>query len=315
MSDSLLELPDVSVLATPIYVFLILVELALIHQARTKGSYESRDAVTSLLMGLGSVVFATVLATSAGVLVVKAFFWVYQYRLIDFPVSFLSVTLCFVLDDLRYYWSHRIQHVVRWCWASHVVHHSSQHFNLTTALRQPWFGLFTGLFVLQIPLVWLGFHPAVVAFSASLNLFYQFFIHTETIRRLPVWIEAVFNTPSHHRVHHGRNLRYLDANYGGTLIIWDRLFGTFVPELDKEPVEYGLVNNLGTFNPLRVAIHGYIEIGRDQLRSRLSLGQRLKYLLAPPGWSHDGSKLTTPQRKAQFLAQNPQHRGQPGFSD
>ena len=181
MTGEMSALPDVSVLATPIYVVLILIELALIHKAKAKGSYESRDAVTSLIMGLGNVVFGLLLAVTAGVLVVKTFNWVYQHRLLDIQFSVVSGALCFVLDDFRYYWSHRIQHEVRWCWASHVVHHSSQHFNLTTALRQPWFGLFTGLFVLQIPLVWLGFHPAIVAFSASLNLFYQFFIHTEAV--------------------------------------------------------------------------------------------------------------------------------------
>ncbi|MEM7281446.1 MAG: sterol desaturase family protein [Pseudomonadota bacterium] len=308
-----LNFPDVSVLATPLYVMLILVELAIVYRHKAYGDYETRDATTSLIMGLGSVVFGIILAVTLGTLVVKTFTWVYQYRVFDLPVNLWTIALCFVLDDLRYYWSHRIQHVVRWCWASHVVHHSSQHFNLTTALRQPWFGLITGLFVLQIPLVWLGFHPAVVAFSASLNLFYQFFIHTEAVDRLPRWFEAVFNTPSHHRVHHGRNLRYLDANYAGTLIIWDKLFGTFVPEVDEEKVEYGLVTNLGTFNPLRVATHGYVEIFKDQLKSGLSFKDRVGYALAPPGWSHDGSKKTTPQMKDEFLLDHPEFRGEPGF--
>lgn len=305
-------LPDVSVLATPIYVALILVEM-FFGKKKNLATYETRDATTSLLMGLGSVVFGLILATTLGVLIGKVFTYVYQFRLFDLPRTLWVFVLCFVLDDLRYYWSHRLQHTIRWGWASHVVHHSSQHFNLTTALRQPWFSLITGFFVLKLPLILLGFDPIIVAFVASVNLFYQFFIHTETIDKLPKWIEAVFNTPSHHRVHHGRNLRYLDANYAGALIIWDKIFGTFVPESDDEKVEYGLVNNLGTFNPLRVAVHGYVEIAQDLLRPNLSLMQRFGYLFAPPGWSHDGSKKTTRQRKQAFIEKNPSFQNTPGF--
>ncbi len=305
--------PDVSVLAAPLYVLLIVVEFSLIHRRKVRGAYETRDASTSLLVGLGSVVVGLLLAAVVGGAVVASFQWVYQYRLFEIPSTAWALVICFVLDDFRYYWSHRFSHTIRWCWASHVVHHSSQHFNLTTALRQPWIDVFTGLFLLKLPLIWLGFDPVIVVFVASLNLFYQFFVHTEAVDKLPRWFEAVFNTPSHHRVHHGRNLRYLDANYAGVLIIWDKWFGTFVPEYELEPVEYGLVKNLGTFNPLRVALHGYVEILRDQWRGGLSVRQRLAYLFRPPGWSHDGSRQLTADRKRAYLRAHPEAAGQPGF--
>jgi len=218
-----------------------------------------------------------------------------------------------LLDDLRYYWFHRIAHRVRWVWASHVSHHSSQHYNLTTALRQTWTGTFTFMMILRLPLLVLGFHPAMILFVGGLNLIYQFLIHTEAITRLPRWVEAVMNTPSHHRVHHGRNARYLDANYAGVFIIWDKLFGTFVPELDQEPVEYGLVRNLATFNPLRVAFHEWLGMFKDIFRPGLTLRERLLYAVAPPGWSHDQSRETSARIKAGYILRHPAEAGTPGL--
>jgi sterol desaturase/sphingolipid hydroxylase (fatty acid hydroxylase superfamily) len=194
------------------------------------------------------------------------------------------------------------------------VHHSSEYYNLSTALRQPWTGTITGLVLLAIPLAWLGFHPALIAFCASLNLFYQFFLHTEAVRRLPVWIEFVFNTPSHHRVHHARNPRYLDANYAGTLIIWDRLFGTFVPELDRDPPAYGLVKNVDSFNPVTVALGEYAGIAKDAISSTASFADRIRYVFAPPGFSHDGSRQDSHAIKHAFLAAHPEERGSEGLA-
>ncbi len=190
-----------------------------------------------------------------------ALVWVWQFRLFDLGLLVWVFVAAFLLDDLRYYWYHRIAHRVRWVWAEHVNHHSSQHYNLSTALRQSWTGLFTG--ILQVPLVLLGFHLAVIAFVYGFNLVWQFWIHTETIGKMWAWFEFIFNTPSHHRVHHATNPRYLDANYAGTLIIWDRMFGTFVEELEEDRPRYGIVKNLGTFNPLNVAFHEYVGIFKD----------------------------------------------------
>jgi len=166
----------------------------------------------------------------------------------------------------------------------------------------------------RAPLILLGFHPAMVLFVGGLNLIYQFWIHTEAIGRMPRWVEAIMNTPSHHRVHHGRNARYLDANYAGVFIVWDKLFGTFVPELDEEKPDYGLVQNLGTFNPIRVVFHEWVGLFRDVFQSGLTLRQRFGYAFGPPGYSHDGSRDTSETIKAKHLARNPQDAGTPGFS-
>lgn len=295
------SLPDISSYAAPVYMVLILFEIFAILRLRAKGDYEASDTVTSLLMGTGNVISKLVFGGVVALVFGSVFQVVYAARLIDIPVTWWAFVLCFVLDDLVFYWAHRFQHTIRWGWANHVVHHSSQHFNLSTALRQPWFGFLTGFALLSVPMIWIGFHPAMIAFCASLNLFYQFFIHTESIDRLPKPIEAVFNTPSHHRVHHGKNPKYLDANYAGVLIIWDRLFGTFVPEDEAEPVRYGIVKDVGSFNPLRVATHEYVAIAKDASARGLTWTERLAYIFAPPGWSHDGSRLTAPQIKQQAV--------------
>ena len=167
--------------------------------------------------------------------------------------------LLFFLDDFAYYWFHRISHEVRLFWASHVVHHSSQYFNLSTALRQTWVPM--TYFPFWMPIALLGYPPYMILTMQAVSLMYQFWIHTERIGKLPRPIEFVFNTPSHHRVHHGANDIYLDRNYGGILIIWDRLFGTFQGE--EEQVRYGLTKNIHTFRPFRVAFHEYQAMWRD----------------------------------------------------
>jgi sterol desaturase/sphingolipid hydroxylase (fatty acid hydroxylase superfamily) len=260
-------------------------------------------------MGTGNVVAGILL----GIVSYTALLWVWQFRFLDLGVSLWVFVAAFLLDDLRYYWYHRFAHRVRWIWAEHVNHHSSQHYNLSTALRQSWTGLFTGMFVLQAPLVLLGFHPAVIAFTFGFNLVWQFWIHTETIGKMWGWFEFVFNTPSHHRVHHATNPRYLDANYAGTLIVWDRMFGTFVEELEEDSPRYGIVRNLGTFNPLKVAFHEYVGIFKDVFAPGLTLRQRLAYLFAPPGWSHDGSRQTSESLKADYVRRNPEEAGKPGL--
>ncbi len=296
MSD--LTYPDVVNFTVPLFVVAILIELFWIKWKGRGGRYETRDALTSLLMGAGNVASGIAL----GFVAWGFFVWLWQFRLFDLGTSIWVVALVFVLDDLRYYWVHRFGHRIRWVWASHVNHHSSQHYNLTTALRQTWTGTFTMMMILRAPLLLLGFHPAMLLFVGGLNLIYQFWIHTEVIGKLPRWFEAVMNTPSHHRVHHGRNPEYLDANYAGVFIIWDKMFGTFVPERAEEKVEYGLVRNLGTFNPLRVAFHEWIGLFADVFQRDISLRARLMYAFAPPGWSHDNSRETSDMIKAKHVA-------------
>jgi sterol desaturase/sphingolipid hydroxylase (fatty acid hydroxylase superfamily) len=301
--------PDVTQLAVPLFIAAIVLELAWITFRKRGGRYETRDAVTSLIMGAGNVASTILL----GFVAWGFFMWLWALTPLDLGHSIWAICLCFVLDDLRYYWVHRFGHRIRWVWASHVNHHSSQHYNLTTALRQTWTYTLTFMMVVRAPLILLGFHPALVIFCGGLNLVYQFWIHTEAINRLPRWFEAVMNTPSHHRVHHGRNPRYLDANYAGVFIVWDKLFGTFVPEDPREKVDYGLVQNIATFNPIRVAFHEWVGLFRDALQPGIRLSDRLSYAFGPPGWSHDGSRDTTETIKAKHLERHPEDRGSPGF--
>lgn len=306
-----LSYPDVVQLAVPLFIALILIELLWIVLRGKGGRYETRDAVTSLVMGAGSVAEGIVL----GFIAWGFFMFLWGITPFDLGASWPVVLLCFVLDDLRYYWVHRFGHRSRWVWAAHVNHHSSQHYNLTTALRQTWTGTFTFMMVVRAPLILLGFHPAMVLFVGGLNLIYQFWIHTEAIGRMPRWFEAVMNTPSHHRVHHGRNARYLDRNYAGVFIVWDKIFGTYVPELDAEKPEYGLVHNLGSFNPLRVAFHEWVGIWRDVTQRGITLSDRFMYAFAPPGWSHDGSRDMSDTIRRKHVERHPELRGSPGFED
>lgn len=305
----ILTLPRLHELAAPLYIAFLIGEYLLVTRGAVAGHFRREDTHTSLIMGIGSIVVPMFLATLGLGIVL----WAYENRFATIGFAWWAFVLCFVLDDLRFYWSHRIQHRSRWFWAAHVVHHSSEYYNFSTALRQPWTGTITGLVLLAVPLTYIGFHPALIAFCASLNLFYQFFLHTEAVGRLHPWIEAVFNTPSHHRVHHARNPRYLDANYAGTLIIWDKLFGTFVPELDRDKPVFGLVKNIKTFNPFAVALGEYWGIARDATRKGVPIADRLRYIFAPPGFSHDLSRKDSHMIKADYLREHPDEAGSEGL--
>jgi sterol desaturase/sphingolipid hydroxylase (fatty acid hydroxylase superfamily) len=290
-----MKLPDPVAIATPVFVLLIVIEMVAARlgaRGAARARFEARDSLTSLAMGFGST-FAGAL-TGGAVALFGAF--VYQFRIFDIGWTWWAFVLAFVLDDLAYYWFHRTAHRVRWFWASHVIHHSSQHYNLTTALRQTWTGFLSLSFAFRWPLLLIGFPWEMVVFVAGINLVYQFWIHTEAIDRLPRWFEAVMNTPSHHRVHHATNPDYLDANYAGVFIVWDKLFGSFTPEDPAQPCRYGIVRNLGTFNVLRVAFHEWIAIAKDLAGAR-TWRERLMYVCGPPGWSPDGSRDTTDMLK------------------
>jgi sterol desaturase/sphingolipid hydroxylase (fatty acid hydroxylase superfamily) len=264
-------------------------------RSRAPEKYEPRDTLTSLALGTGS----TVAGALTGALVFSLAMWMYQNRLFDIGWVWWAWPLCFVLDDLAYYWAHRTGHRVRWFWASHVNHHSSQHYNLSTALRQTWTGFIALGFIFRIPLALIGFHPAMLLFVGAFNLIYQFWIHTETIGKFPRWFEYVMNTPSHHRVHHATNPRYLDRNYAGVFIIWDRMFGTFTEEVDSEKIRYGIVRQLGTFNLLWSVFHEWVGIFQDLWSAPWR--HKLSYLVRQPGWSHDGSRETSDTIRARWL--------------
>jgi sterol desaturase/sphingolipid hydroxylase (fatty acid hydroxylase superfamily) len=290
------NLPDPILWAIPAFILLVIAEM--IYGRMTGNTrFEPRDTAASLVMGLGNTVSGVLL----GGIALAWLVFVEQFALFDIGWAWYWFVIAFVLDDFVYYWSHRWAHTVRWWWADHVVHHSSQHYNLSTALRQPWLNPLTLKFiVLGSWLVLIGFPPAMIAFVGALNLIYQFWIHTEAVGKMWAPIEAVMNTPSHHRVHHATNPRYLDRNYAGVFIIWDRLFGTFEAETDEEEIRYGIVRNLGTHNPLTICLHEWWGILKD-IRSARSPREVLGYWLGPPGWSPDGSRDTSAILKARWL--------------
>lgn len=286
--EQLMQLPILPIMLSAFAIGMLL-ELGAIGWLKRNGAVPLKDAVVSIFLGLAS----NPVNAAFAFITMGALFAAQPFAIAEIPITWWSFLICFVIDDLRFYLHHRICHRMRWGWAMHVTHHSSTNFNMPIALRQSWMKHFTGTMMLKVPLVLVGFHPLLVVFCGVLNATYQFFLHTQTIDRMPRWYEFIFNTPSHHRVHHGRNPKYLDANYAGTLIIWDRMFGSFVEEDREEPVDFGLVKNLKTMNPFKILTHEYIGIFKDASQRGLSLWQRFCYFFAPPGWSHDGSRLTS----------------------
>lgn len=226
---------------------------------------------------------------------------IYRFHFIDFSFSpFLYWPLLFILEDLAFYVEHRVDHFCRIFWAVHVTHHSSEEFNLTTGFRssvlQPLYR-----FIYFLPLVLLGFKPIDIVFMYSLTQIYGILVHTRYINKMPRWFEAIFVSPSHHRVHHASNIRYLDRNMGMVLIIWDRLFGTFQDEVAGEPVKYGLTKQLENPHHLaKIIFHEWQNIGAD-LKKKLPLSIKIKYLIKPPGWSHDGSTKTAKELRKELL--------------
>jgi sterol desaturase/sphingolipid hydroxylase (fatty acid hydroxylase superfamily) len=280
--------PNILVHAIPGFVILIVLEVIFAVKTQ-KELYEIKDASTSISLGLGNLFIG--LLTKGLVLI--AFVFLYRFRLFTIPYNtWWAWVICFLADDFSYYWFHRTAHEVRWFWASHVVHHSSERYNLAAALRQTWTGDLTGSFIFWTWMPLLGFEPGMIMMMQSISLLYQFWIHTEAIGKMPRWYEAFFNTPSHHRVHHGSDLEYLDKNHAGTLIIWDRMFGTYQEEI-KRPT-YGLTKNVHTFNPVKVAFHEWVNMVRD-LGSAHTWKQAFGYIFGAPGWSHDGHTKTTKQ--------------------
>ncbi len=257
----------------PLFLGFIALEAWYLRRRRVR-SYSWADVVSNATLAL---------MQQAGALLVAApLLWLMQrvhaHRLFDFPPGWASIALLVVAQDLAYYWQHRANHRIRWMWASHVTHHSSPRLNLSTAFRQSLTYPLSGVWLFSLPLVWLGFTPAQVITMGALNLAYQFFVHTEVVGKLG-WLESVMNTPSHHRVHHACNAGYLDRNYAGIFIVWDRLFGTFVPE--REPCAYGLVHPIDTHDPLTLTFHEWRAMLRDAARAD-GFAARAWQLVGPP---------------------------------
>lgn len=279
-------------LAVPVFLLTVVLEYRLSRGRPVKG-YERRDTRASLSLGVINVVVAA--AVKGGALALYAA--CNQIALFHIEPAWWSWLLVIIGDDFCYYWFHRCHHEVRLLWAAHVNHHSSQRFNLSTALRQSWATPVTGP-VFWAPLALLGFPALMILTAQAVSLLYQYWIHTELIDRMGRF-EYLMNTPSHHRVHHGRNVQYLDRNYAGIFMIWDRLFGSFEPE--DEAVDYGLTKNLESTRLWTVAMHEWQAMARDVAAAK-GWRERLGRIFLRPGWSPDGSTLTAPELRARRAA-------------
>ena len=276
---------DPSIYAIPFYVLFILWELYL-SSKQSLNLYHKKDSFASLSMGICSVIIGILTKT----LFFLLFTFIYQFRLLDFSMDSIMWIVLFFADDFSFYWHHRLSHQVRILWAAHIHHHSSQQFNFTTALRQSWGEPFYKFFFWAwLPLI--GFSPISVLVMHSFSLVYQFFQHTETVKKTAI-LGYIFNTPTHHRVHHATQVKYLDKNHAGTLIIWDKLFGTFEKEDPNEKPTYGITVNINTYNPLKIATHELKNLWID-VKSTSSIKNKLKYIFYPPGWRHDGELMTS----------------------
>lgn len=267
------------VYATPVFFLLIGVEL-LVQRFGKRKLYRLNDTVTNINCGITQQVtnvFAKIFSYGL-------YFWVYQeFRFFDVPVNVWTVLILFLGIDFFYYWFHRLSHEINLIWASHVVHHQSEEYNLSVALRQSSTQTFFSAFF-YVPLALVGFDPIVFLAVNEFQTLYQFWIHTKAIGKLPAPIEYVFCTPSHHRVHHGVDPKYIDKNHGGTLIIWDRMFGTFQEE--EEEVHYGITSQLHSWNPFYANFQFYAYLWRTMRQAR-GIGDKLRVLFREPGWQPD----------------------------
>lgn len=267
---------DPTVIAIPVYFLLIGIEL-IVHRIQATKSYRLNDAVTNINCGVTSQVSGAFLK----VLTIGIYTLLYeQFRLFTIADTWWTWALAFIAYDFFYYWAHRMSHEVNLFWGGHSVHHQSEEYNLSVALRQSstqtiW------TFFFYFPMALAGINPYVLISVSGFNLLYQFWIHTESINRLPGWFEAVMNTPSHHRVHHARNPKYIDKNHAGTFIVWDKMFGTFMKE--EERPTYGITKNLNSWNPVWANVAHYADIWHDFKRIP-KWADKFRFVFKKPGW-------------------------------
>jgi sterol desaturase/sphingolipid hydroxylase (fatty acid hydroxylase superfamily) len=288
-------------ISVPIYAIVIGAEL-LFSYFNKKHLYSTRGILanvylTSLNMGLD------ILVRGVCLLVLNYF---YKFQVADLsPWPIVYWTVLIVAEDFMFYWLHRIDHFCRLFWAVHVTHHSSEEFNFTVGFRS---SVFQPLyrFIYFIPLSFLGFKGIDIMFAYSATQIFGILVHTQAVNKLG-WLEHIIVTPSHHRVHHGSNVKYLDKNMGMFLIIWDKLFGTFQEEEDTEPVKYGLTTNINTYNPVTMVFHEWQQIFKDVFRKDVNFRDKLMYIFGPPGWSHDGSRKTSQQLREELQRQELMH--------
>jgi sterol desaturase/sphingolipid hydroxylase (fatty acid hydroxylase superfamily) len=282
-------------LSIPFYTILIGGEIVMSNWAGKK-YYSFKDVVQNILLTIMNASLDFLLRT---VFYVAVLLWTYNHHFFEIENPYIYWPLLFVLEDFAFYIEHRVDHYCRLFWAVHLTHHSSEEFNLTTGFRSSVFQP-VYRFIYFIPLTLIGFHPIDIVFMYAVTQTYGIIVHTRYINKMPKFIEAIFVTPAHHRVHHASNIRYLDKNMGMCLIIWDRMFGTFQDELPEEPVVYGLTKPLDNpDNALNHVTHEWKNMYADMKRD-LPFFTKIKYLLMPPGWSHDGSTKTAVQLRKEL---------------
>jgi sterol desaturase/sphingolipid hydroxylase (fatty acid hydroxylase superfamily) len=277
--------------STPVYVIIIGLELLLSHLQHRK-LYSWKDTASNVYLML----LNATIDLSFRVIYVAILVHVFNHKLFSWETGVSYWVMLVLAEDFTYYWLHRFDHEVRLFWAVHVTHHSSEHMNFTVGFRS---SVFQPLyrFIYFIPLAWLGFKPLDIVFIYSATQIWGIFVHTDLIGKMG-WLEYILVTPSHHRVHHASNPKYLDKNMGMFLIVWDQLFGTFQPELPDEEYQqkkYGLTKPLDKSSPVHLVFHEWLEIRRDLGRRDISWREKWFYLFGPPGWSHDGSRQTSRQ--------------------
>lgn len=272
-------------ISIPIFALLIAIEAwLLVRQSRE--NYDRRDTWTNIALGFGSVAFGLLFGLFNGL----TYLWLYDITPLKMPMNAWWAWLILLFaDDFCYYWFHRVSHESRFFWNFHVVHHSSNKFNLSVAVRQSWF---SGIahWIFYLPLALLGFPLWAYVFMHGFNLLYQFWIHTELVDKLPRPVEFFLNTPSHHRVHHGVNTQYLDKNYAGVFMIWDRMFGTFVEEDEK--VRYGITTPLASYNWLWINSHAWAEMWSAMKTKKTILG-KIRCIYGSPNMNFEEKALIT----------------------
>ena len=265
--------------AIPFFFLLIGIELMYFY-FKKESKYRLNDSLNNLSLGVGNQVAGALTKTFVfGIVIYAAEHW----ALFKLPSNWFTFLICFVFYDFLYYWSHRWGHTVSFFWGAHIVHHQSEEYNLSVALRQSWFHSVIAFFMF-LPLPILGFEPLIIGLSGGINLLYQFWIHTEAIGKMPRWFEAVFNTPSHHRVHHAINPEYIDRNHAGVFMIWDQLFGTFQEEKEGRPIRYGITTQLKSWDPVWANFHFYVELW-DKMKLANGFSNKVKLVFQKPGFN------------------------------
>jgi len=267
-----------------------------IDQKEKKHLYKQKETLHNLLIGAGLFLISFI----SRAMVLSAYYLAYSARLFTAENTWFTWVLAFVLSDFTYYWHHRASHKINWFWAAHSVHHSSEHYNVSVSFRQSWMNQFSGHFVFYLWLPFAGLDPLTVYTVGTISLFYQSWLHTELIGKLHPFFEAVFNSPSHHRVHHACNIKYLDKNHGQVLIVWDRLFGTFQKEEEKPT--YGLTKKIQSGDLIAIMLGDWKSLF-SKVFSAASFKDSINYLIQPPGWSHNGSSKTVKELQKEMLQQ------------